>query len=98
MARSGQNGTVEAHGRWYRVKTYEDIADGHRVGKWHPICTIKGHTKAEAKRMAKEKIAAMGINTNAHLVKAYRPVVTFAQAAKVWESDYLSKMRPSSQN
>ena len=72
MARSGQNGTVETHGRWYRVKMYEDVADGQRVGKWHPICPIKGHTKAEAKRMAKEKIAAMEINTTAHLVKACR--------------------------
>ena len=97
MARSGQNGTVETHGR-YRMKIYEDVADGQRVGKWHPICPIKGHTKAEAKRMAKEKIAAMGINTTALLVKACKPVVTFAQAAKVWETDFLSKMRPSSQN
>jgi integrase len=98
MARSGQNGTVETHGRWYRVKIYEDVADGQRVGKWHPICMIKGHTKAEAKRMAKEKIAAMEINTTARLVKACMPFVTFAQAAKVWETDFLSKMRPSSQN
>ena len=92
MARSGQNGTVETHGRWYRVKIYEDVADGQRVGKWHPICPIKGHTKAEAKRMAKEKIAAMEINATARLVKACRPVVTFAQAVKVWETDFLSKM------
>ena len=98
MARSGQNGTVEAHGRWYRVKIYEDVADGRRVGKWYPICPLKGHTKAEAKRMAKEKIAAMEINSTARLVRACRPVVTFAQAAKVWETDFLSKMRPSSQN
>ena len=98
MARSGQNGTVEAHGRWYRVKIYEDVADGQRVGKWHPICPIKGHTKAEAKRMAKEKIAVMGINTTARLVKACKRVVTIDQAARVWETDFLSKMRPSSQN
>ena len=98
MARSGQNGTVEAHGRWYRMKVYEDGPDGQRVGKWRSVCPIKGHTKAKAKRMAKEMIAAMGINTDAHLVKACKPVVTFAQTAKVWESDFLSKMRPSSQN
>ncbi len=98
MARSGQNGTVEGHGRWYRMKIYEDVADGRRVAKWHPICLIKGHTRAEAKRMAKEKIAVMEINTIARLAKASKRVVTFAQAAKVWESDFLSKMRPSSQN
>jgi integrase len=80
------------------MKIYEDVAGGQRVARWHPICLIKGHTKAEAKRMAKEKVAAMEINTNARLVKASRPVVTFAKAAKVWESDFLSKMRPSSQN
>ncbi|MGH9616203.1 MAG: tyrosine-type recombinase/integrase [Acidobacteriaceae bacterium] len=98
MARSGQNGTVELHGRCYRMKIYKDTPDGRRVAEWHRICPLQGHSRAEAKRKAKEMIAAMGINTDAGIVKASKPIVTFDQAVKGWESDFLSKMRPSSQN
>jgi integrase len=80
------------------MKVNVDVPEGGRQSRWFNVLPVKGHSKSEAKRKAKELIATLGINSDAAFAKASKRVVTFAEAVKVWQADYLTKMRLSTQS
>lgn len=73
--RSGQAGTIVRKGKQFHVKFYFDTPEG-RIRKSEPVGPAVGPnriTKTEAARKGTELVNGLGVNTEAHLVKAQKP-------------------------
>jgi len=81
--RSGQRGSIVKKGKNWHVRFYADVpGQEDRQRKSLPVGPCKGPnklTKSEAERKGAETIAALGINTEQHLMAAINPapVITF---------------------
>jgi integrase len=62
-----------------------------------PLGSIESMTKPEAKRKLRALLEGMGINSEAHLIRATRAVKSFAQEADWWKENRLSLFKPSCQ-
>jgi integrase len=86
--RSGQKGYVVKKGKMWYVRFYDDVPDREeRQRRSVPVGPCKGPnklTKPEAERKSAEMIAALGINTEEHLMAAINPapVITFKDRVK----------------
>ncbi len=97
--RSGQAGSVVAKGDMWHGRFYCDVpGQDTRVRKSIAIGPRKDMTKPEAKRKLRSLLEEMGVNTEAHLDHAIKPVESFAEKAKWWEENVLPMHKPSSQN
>ena len=95
--RSGQAGNVVVKGDLWHGRFYCDVpGQDKRVRRSIAIGPRKEMTKPEAKRKLRSLLEQMGINTEAHLDHAIKPVETFAQKAKWWEENVLTMHKPSS--
>lgn len=97
--RSGQAGSVVVKGDLWHGRFYCDVpGQEQRVRKSIPIGPRKEMTKPEAKRKLRSLLEEMGINTEAHLDYAIKPVEAFTQKAVWFEETTLPMHKPSSQN
>jgi integrase len=62
-----------------------------------PLGPIDQMTKPEAKRKLRTLLEQMGINSEAHLIRATRVSLTFAEEAEWWKENRLSLFKPSCQ-
>lgn len=96
--RSGQCGTVMRKGRMWHGRYYADVSGQEERKRMSvPLGPIHSMTKPEAKRKLRSLLQDMGINSEAHLVRATRAVNTFATEAEWWKQNRLSLFKPSCQ-
>jgi hypothetical protein len=88
--RTGQDGHIEASGKWWVVRWWMDVA-GQEARKHMraKICPISGPgrlSKSERERRAREIIAESGADTLEHFDEVVRQAqgVTFREQTKWW--------------
>lgn len=88
--RTGQNGHIEASGKWWVVRWWQDVpAQEKRRHMRAKICPISGSgslSKSERERCAREIIAASGADTEEHFNNVVMQThgVTFREQAEWW--------------
>jgi len=96
--RPGQSGTVVRKGRMWHGRYYADVSgQDERKRMSVPLGPTDSMTKPEAKRKLRALLEQMGINSEAHLIRATRVAKTFAQEAEWWKENRLSLFKPSCQ-
>ena len=96
--RPGQSGTVVRKGRKWHGRYYADVSgQDERKRMSVPLGPTDSMTKPEAKRKLRALLEQMGINSEAHLIRATRVAKTFAQEAEWWKENRLSLFKPSCQ-
>src|SRR5215469_4175815 len=88
--RTGQDGHIEASGKWWVVRWWMDVAgQGARRHMRAKICPVSGPghlSKAEMERRAREIVAESGADTLEHFDKVVKQAqgVTFREQTKWW--------------
>ena len=93
--RSGQSGTIVRKGNVWHLRYLEDTPNG-RVRKSVPVGRVDEMTKTQARRLSKNHLEEIGINTPHHLALAIN-VSTFDIALQKWETGLLPGFKPSGQ-
>jgi integrase len=86
---------VEKGNQWHG-RYYVDLKD-RRKRVSVPLGAVEELTKTEAKQVLRKLLEREGINTAEHLMRAIRPVTTFAQESEWWKENKLSLFKPSCQ-
>jgi len=94
--RYGQSGCLVKKGNNWHGRFYVDLQD-RRKRMSVPLGPIGELTKPEAKRKLRELIGQLGVNTEAHLLKATNVSRTFEQESAWWRQNKLSLFKPSCQ-
>src|SRR6266853_52207 len=88
--RTGQNGHIEASGRWFVVRFWKDLeGEARRALVRERICPISGPgsmNRSERERRAKEIIAESYVDTVQYFNRVVKQQlsVTFKEQSKVW--------------
>ena len=88
--RTGQDGHIEASGKWWVVRWWMDVAGQearrHMRAKVCPISGARRLSKSERERRAREIVAESGADTLEHFDKVVKQAqgVTFREQTKWW--------------
>lgn len=97
--RTGQNGHIEASGRWYVVRFWKDIpGQEKRTHVRERICPISGPgllSKSERKRKAREIIQASGADSAEYFKEVVKQDtgVTFREQSEIWLKQLQNRKR-----